>query len=64
MIGVVKDAKYYALDEGSLMAAYFPCTQSPGFYANFLVRYAPGANRQEIISRTRSAIAQSQSPTF
>lgn len=58
VIGVVKDAKYYALDEGSLMAAYFPCAQSPGFYGNFLVRYAPGANRQEIISRTRSAIGQ------
>ena len=29
------------------MAAYFPCTQNPGFYGNFAVRYAPGANRQE-----------------
>jgi predicted permease len=58
VIGVVKDAKYTELDEGSLMAAYFPCTQSPGFYGNFLVRYARGANRQEIISRTRASIAQ------
>jgi hypothetical protein len=40
------------------MAAYFPCTQNPGFYGNFAVRYAPGANRQEIISRTRHAIAE------
>ena len=58
VIGVVKDAKYTALSEGSLMAAYFPCTQSPGFYGNFAVRYAPGANRKEIIARTRTAIAQ------
>jgi predicted permease len=58
VIGVVKDAKYMALTEGTLMAAYFPCTQNPGFYGNFAVRYAPGANRQEIISRTRRAIAE------
>jgi predicted permease len=58
VIGVVKDAKYSSLTEGALMAAYFPCTQNPGFYGNFAVRYAPGANRQEIISRTRHAIAE------
>jgi ABC-type antimicrobial peptide transport system permease subunit len=58
VIGVVKDAKYSSLTEGTLMAAYFPCTQNPGFYGNFAVRYAPGANRQEIISRTRHAIAE------
>jgi ABC-type antimicrobial peptide transport system permease subunit len=58
VIGVVKDAKYTELDEGALMAAYFPCTQKPGFYGNFAVRYAPGANRQEIISQTRRAIAE------
>ena len=58
VIGVVKDAKYTALNEGTLMAAYFPCTQSPGFYGNFAVRYAPGVNRQEIISGTRRAIAE------
>jgi len=40
------------------MAAYLPCTQNPGFFGNFAVRYAPGANRQEIVSRTRSAIAE------
>ena len=40
------------------MAAYLPCTQAVGFYSNFAVRYAPGANRQEIISRTRRAIAE------
>jgi predicted permease len=58
VIGVVKDAKYDSLDEGTQMAAYFPCTQNPGFFGNFVVRYAPGANRQEIISRTRHAIAE------
>jgi predicted permease len=58
VIGVVKDAKYDSLDEGTQMAAYFPCTQNPGFFGNFVVRYAPGANRQEIVSRTRHAIAE------
>src|ERR1700722_3340307 len=58
VIGVVKDAKYSSLTEGTLMAAYFPCTQNPGFYGNFAVRYAPGANWQEIVSRTRHAIAE------
>jgi predicted permease len=58
VIGVVKDAKYTELDEGTLMAAYFPCTQKPGFYDNFIVRFGAGANRQEIISRTRSSIAK------
>jgi predicted permease len=58
VIGVVKGAKFTALDEGTLMAAYLPCTQSVGFFGNFAVRYAPGANRQEIVSRTRRAIAE------
>ena len=58
VIGVVKDAKYTSLDEGTQMAAYFPCTQNPGFFGNFAIRYAPGANRQEIVSRTRHAIAE------
>ncbi|HEY4359098.1 MAG TPA: ABC transporter permease [Acidobacteriaceae bacterium] len=58
VIGVVKNAKYASLDEGSPMAAYFPCSQNVGFYGNFAVRYDEGANRQEIISRVRSAIAQ------
>jgi len=58
VIGVVKDAKYFTLNEGPQMAAYFPCTQNPGFYGNFLVRYAPGTNRQEIISRARHAITE------
>jgi predicted permease len=58
VIGIVKDAKYTALSEGTLMGAYFPCTQQVGFYGNFVVRYAPGANKQEIISRTRRAVAE------
>lgn len=58
VIGVVRDAKYTGLDEGSLMAAYFPCTQRPGFYGNFLVRYAAGASPQAIISQTRGSIAR------
>jgi len=57
VIGVVKDAKYTSLDEGSLLAAYFPCTQNLGFYGNFAVRYAAGANRREIVARVRSSIA-------
>jgi predicted permease len=58
VIGIVKDAKYTALNEGTLMGAYFPCRQNVGFFGNFVVRYAPGANRQEIISRARAAIAE------
>jgi predicted permease len=57
VIGVVKDAKYMSLSEGPRMAAYFPCTQNVGFFSNFAVRYAPSANRREIISRVRSSIA-------
>jgi predicted permease len=58
VIAVVKDAKYFALNEGTLMGAYLPCAQAPGFYGNFGVRYAPGANRQEIIARVRHSIAE------
>jgi predicted permease len=58
VIGVVKDAKYDRLDESSQMAAYFPCPQNPGFYENFSVRYAPGANTQQLIAEVRGAIAQ------
>jgi predicted permease len=58
VIGVVKDSKYYALDEGPVLEAYFPCAQSPGFFGNFVVRSAPSANRQEIISRIRNTIAE------
>jgi predicted permease len=57
VIGVVKDAKYTGLSEGKLMAAYFPCTQNVGFFSDFAVRYAPGANQREIVARVRSSIA-------
>jgi len=57
VIGVVKDARYFTLNEGRMMEAYFPCTQNPGFLSNFVVRYAPNANPQEIISPVRHAIA-------
>jgi predicted permease len=57
VVGVVKDAKYDRLTEGPQMAAYFPCTQNPGFYGNFIVRYAPGIDPRAIISATRGAIA-------
>jgi len=57
VIGVVKDARYFTLNEGPMMEAYFPCTQDPGFFSNFVVRYAPNANPQEIISPVRHAIA-------
>ena len=58
VIGVVKDAKYTSLDEGSLLAAYYPCTQNVGFYGIFAVRYVPGANRKEIVSRVRNSITE------
>jgi len=57
VIGVVKDARYFTLNEGPMMEAYFPCTQNPGFFSNFVVRYAPNASPQEIISPVRHAIA-------
>ena len=55
---MVKDAKYFSLTDDPTMAAYFPCSQVPGFFDNFVVRYAEGANRQEIILRIRSSIAR------
>ncbi|MGD0890394.1 MAG: ABC transporter permease [Terracidiphilus sp.] len=58
VIGVVKDAKYNSLSESSEFGAYFPCTQNVGFYGIFAARYAPGADRREIISRVRSSIAE------
>jgi len=57
VIGVVKDVRYFTLNEGPMMEAYFPSTQNPGFFSNFVVRYAPNANPQEIISPVRHAIA-------
>jgi predicted permease len=58
VIGVAKDARYFSLGEGSMMAAYFPCTQNPGFYGNFLVRYAPGASERDIVAQARHSIGE------
>jgi predicted permease len=58
VVGVVKDIKYYTLNEAPTMEAYFTCTQAPGFYANLIVRYAPRADRRQIVSSVRGAIAQ------
>lgn len=58
VIGVVKDVKYFSLDEGSLMTAYFTCTQAPGFLGNFAVRTAPGASQQEIVASVRRSITE------
>jgi predicted permease len=58
VIGVVKDAKYYKLNEGSLMSAYFACTQAPGFFGNFVVRSAPAVNQQGIVAGVRHSIAE------
>lgn len=58
VVGVAKDARYFTLNEGPLMEAYFPSTQNPGFLGNFVVRYAPGARPAEIISPVRHAIAE------
>ena len=54
VIGVVKDAKHNSLDEPAQMAAYFPCTQGPGFYGNFIVRYS--GNPEPIVAATRRIV--------
>ena len=56
VVGVVKDAKYVRLGEEQEMAAYFPCTQRPGFYGNFLVRYA--GDPSPVIAGVRQAVKQ------
>ena len=56
IIGVVKNAKYVALEEKPQPAAYFVHTQHQQYLPNFLVRYS-GDSRQ-IISAVRSAIAE------
>ena len=56
IVGVVKDAKYVALQEEPQMAAYFVYTQHPQYLPNFLVRYS--GDSQQIISTVRRAIAE------
>ena len=55
VIGVVKDAKHNDLGEDPEMGAYFPCTQGPGFYGNFIVRYA--GDPEPIVAATRRIVA-------
>jgi predicted permease len=55
VIGVVKDAKHNGLDEEAEMGAYFPCTQGPGFYGNFIVRYS--GDPEPIVAATRRIVA-------
>jgi len=40
IVGVAKDAKYESLREHPEATAYYPYTQSPGYYGNFQVRYS------------------------
>jgi predicted permease len=58
VVGVVKDAKYNSLGEEAQMAAYLPCTQNAGFYGNFSVRYAPGADTHSLVAQVRRVVAQ------
>jgi predicted permease len=56
IIGVVKNAKYHALDERPAMAAYFPYSQRVQYFGNFSVRYSGEAG--QITSAVRHAIAE------
>ena len=55
IIGVVKNAKYRALDESPAMAAYFPYTQRVQYFGNFSVRYSGEAG--QMVPAVRNAIA-------
>ncbi|MGD0631356.1 MAG: ABC transporter permease [Terracidiphilus sp.] len=56
IIGVVKNAKYRALDESPAMAAYFPYTQRVQYFGNFSVRYSGEAG--QMVPAVRNAIAE------
>jgi predicted permease len=56
IIGVVKNAKYVALEEEPQAAAYFTYMQHPQYLSNFVVRYS-GDSRQ-MTSAVRHAIAE------
>jgi len=56
IIGVVKNAKYVALEEKPQPVAYFVYTQHPQYLPNFVVRYS--GDSQQTISAVRSAIAE------
>jgi len=57
VIGVVKDAKYSSLTEGTLMAAYSLHAKSR-FLRELCGSLCTWANRQEIVSRNASCIAE------
>jgi len=56
IIGVVKNAKYVALQEDPEAAAYFPYAQRVQYFGNFEVRYS--GDEQQIISAVRRAILE------
>jgi predicted permease len=56
IVGVVKNAKYVALQENSEAAAYFPYAQRVQYFGNFEVRYSGSAG--QIIPAVRRAIAE------
>jgi ABC-type antimicrobial peptide transport system permease subunit len=56
IIGVVKNAKYHALDENPETAAYFPYSQRVQYFGNFSVRYSGEAG--QIVPAVRRAIAE------
>jgi len=56
IVGVVKNAKYMALQESSEAAAYFPYAQHPQYIFNFEVRYTGEA--AQMIPAVRRAIAE------
>ena len=55
VIGVAKDAKYDSLDEKPQPAAYYPFSQSPQYFNDFVVRYSGGAGA--IVDEVRRAIS-------
>jgi ABC-type antimicrobial peptide transport system permease subunit len=55
IVGIVKNAKYVALQEEPEPAAYFPYSQRVQYFGNFAVRYSGDA--EQIIPAVRRAIA-------
>jgi len=56
VVGVVKDAKYFSLQEKLGPAAYYPYTQRFGYYYDFEVRYS--GDSQAIIAAVRRAVGE------
>jgi predicted permease len=56
IVGLVKSAKYVALQESPEAAAYFPYAQRVQYFGNFEVRYSGDAG--QIVSAVRRAIAE------